>query len=355
MRHRLPILLAVLALSAMGISVAIGKPFPKRSRALVTLVTVPAAKTTSAEAEFRFKAKSRATKTSCRRDNLHYRPCRSRIKYAGLRSGDHKFIVRARLHGRTTFVRYRWKIVRAGATSAGVTPLRPPAAPVIPVTTDPQTGTATPRAQLVFADEFDGATLNAAAWGLYDSAGHGGFGLRRPSAFSLDGQGNLVVTAKMVDGKIVSGGMANRLNFTYGRVEFRVKTDPDPTGTMSGVVLTWPKHQWSPEFTENDMYETGPRVNNRSQFDSFIHFGMTTYWQKWMTHNVDPSQWHTIAMEWHPRLLEIYVDGAVAFSISDPAVIPDVLHHVSIQLDARATRTLTQPVRMYVDYLRIYQ
>lgn len=30
------------------------------------------------------------------------------------------------------------------------------------------------------------------------------------------------------------------------------------------------------------------------------------------------------------------------------------LGHAGIQLDARATRTLTQPVRMYVDYVRIY-
>ena len=60
-------------------------------------------------------------------------------------------------------------------------------------------------------------------------------------------------------------------------------------------------------------------------------------------------------MEWYPNLLEVYVDGRLGLSISDPYVIPDILHHVSIQLDARANRTLTRPVRMFVDYVRVYQ
>ena len=207
---------------------------------------------------------------------------------------------------------------------------------------------------LIFADEFNGTALDPAVWDIYDGPGHAGFGLRRPSALSLDGQGNLVVTASMADGQIVSGGMGAWQNFTYGRVEFRVRTETDPTGTVSGVVMTWPKEQWSPEFTENDIYETGPIPNNTAEFTTFIHFG-TQNWQKWKTHHVDPSQWHVVEMEWYPDLLEIYIDHVLAYRIDDPAVIPDVLHHVCIQLDARATRTLARPVRMFVDYIRVYQ
>lgn len=191
-------------------------------------------------------------------------------------------------------------------------------------------------------------------WDIYDGPGHDNNGLRSPRAFSLDGEGNLVVTGQMINGQIVSGGMGGRLDFTYGRVEFRVRTEPDPTGTMSAVVLTWPQKQWSPEFTENDIYETGIIPNNTHEFSSFIHFG-TNNWQKWFTHKVDPSQWHTVAMEWYPGLLEISVDGSVAFRITDPAVIPDVLHHVCIQLDARSTQPLSRAVRMYVDYIRVYR
>ena len=46
------------------------------------------------------------------------------------------------------------------------------------------------------------------------------------------------------------------------------------------------------------MYETGPRKNNRRAFDTFIHFGRSVYFQKLATHDIDPSRWHTIAMEW---------------------------------------------------------
>ena len=346
-RRLLGLALGALLCAVVGIVVT---PVWSASRPVVKIVKAPPARTTSTEAVFRFK--TGATRTWCRRDKQRYRRCRFGMKYSGLRPGRHSFIVRARHRGRTAFVRRNWTI-RPTARR----PRRPqPARAVASRTTDPETGAVAAGAQLIFGDEFDGTALDTQRWGLYDSPGHDGNGLRRPSAFSLDGQGNLVVTAKMVNGELVSGGMAGLLDFTYGRVEFRVKTEPDPTGTMSGVVLTWPQKQSSPEFTENDMYETGPFANNTRQFSSFIHFGAPELkWQKWITHELDPSRWRTIAMDWTRDHLEIFVDGVLTWSLTDRAVIPDVLHHVCIQLDARARRSLTQPVRMWVDYVRVYQ
>jgi len=347
--------------------------FRSPPKPLVKIVKAPPARTADRDAAFRFRTTSRAATSACKLDGRAYRPCRTRVKFTGLRIGGHKFTVRARLRGTTRFVSHRWTIRRpasaavipgasmpsnpaANAPASGTEGAAGPVGPGFGVTptTDPATGTPAPGARLIFADEFDGATLDENLWSLYDSPGHTGNGLRRPSAFSLDGQGSLVVTAKTVNGTTVSGGMAGRRQFAYGRVEFRVKAEPDPTGTMSAVVLTWPQKQRSPEFTENDMYETGSIVNNTSRFETYIHFGVQN-WQKWTTHMVDPSQWHTIAMDWKPDLLEIYVDGHVAFSISDPAVIPDILHHVTIQLDAMFPRPLARPVRMWVDYMRVYQ
>jgi hypothetical protein len=335
---------------------AVAQPILSSKRALVRIVEGPSGRTTRTDAVFHLK--SRTKLVACRRDAQRYKTCRVRVKYSGMRPGKHTFVVRARSKGKTLYARRTWTILpRPGSTPSQAVPTgssKP--APIIlaPGTAAPVAGAQGAR-KLVLSDEFDGAALDPVKWRFYNSPGHGGFGLRRPSAFSLDGQ-NLVVTAKMENGVIVSGGMANRSEFTYGRVEFRVKTEPDPSGTMSGVMLTWPQDQNrnTPEFTENDMYETGTRVNNRSQFDSFIHFGAAN-WQKWVTHEVDPAQWHVIAMEWYPNLLEIFVDGALAWSVSDPVVIADNLQHLSIQLDARATRTLKQPVRMWVDYIRVYQ
>jgi hypothetical protein len=216
------------------------------------------------------------------------------------------------------------------------------------------TTTAPPDGTLVFEDNFDGTALNTTHWSAWYSAGHGGNGLRRPSAFTV-ANGMLVVTAKMVDGKIVSGGMSHRHDQIYGRYEFRVRTEVDPTGTMSGVVMTWPKYQWSPEFTESDIYETGVAVNTRWGFKTFIHYGYSYSTQKIFSHAADASQWHTMVMDWRQSSLRIYRDGALVWTLTDTAAIPDVLHHFGIQLDARATRTLTTPVRMYVDYVRIYR
>lgn len=343
LRRRLVFLVPLTLLLCAGVSVSVA-PVWSTSRPLVKFIEGPPARTNSPDAEFRFKTK--AKRTWCRLDRLRYRRCRSRVKYSGVCRGRHTLTVRARYRGRTRFVRRHWNVRYSG---------RSPAADRPPRCSDSSAGSGRPAVRkLIFADEFNGTTLDTAAWSAYDSPGHAGNGLRRPSALSLDGQGNLVLTAKMVNGKIVSGGMSNRLQFTYGRVEFRVRTEPDPTGTMNANVLTWPQKQRSPEFTETDMYETGPHVDNRRRFDSYAHFG-TANWHKSNTHDVDPSRWHTVAMEWYPGLLQIYVDGMFAWSISDRAAIPDVLHHLCIQFDAMATRTLTKPVRMYVDWVRVYQ
>jgi beta-glucanase (GH16 family) len=207
---------------------------------------------------------------------------------------------------------------------------------------------------LVWEDDFDGTQVDPTAWTLYDGRGNGGNGLRRPSALRLDGNGRLVVTARMVDGVIVSGGMATRRHYTYGRFKFRVRTEPDPTGTTSGVVLTWPRSDNWPADGENDVYETGHAVDSRSPFHSFVHYGATNE-QYWFTHRADGARWHTMVMDWRRRAIKIYRDGKLVWTLTDAAAIPDVAHRLAIQLDPMVKRTLARPVRMYVDYVRIYR
>lgn len=57
---------------------------------------------------------------------------------------------------------------------------------------------------LNFQDDFDDTAVNQSVWAMYNSPGHAGNGLRRPEAFMVE-DGNLVVTATMKDGVIVSG------------------------------------------------------------------------------------------------------------------------------------------------------
>jgi hypothetical protein len=85
----------------------------------------------------------------------------------------------------------------------------------------------------------------------------------------------------MVNGTLVSGGLSNRIDQAYGRFEFRVRTDPDPTLTTSGVVLTWPQSQNWPIDGENNIYETTLEAD-RIPIKSFVHYGATNqqYWDR---------------------------------------------------------------------------
>jgi len=62
-----------------------------------------------------------------------------------------------------------------------------------------------------------------------------------------------------------------------------------------------------------------------------------------------------VGMDWTANAIKIYRDGVLVWTITDPAAIPDVAHHIALQLDATATRTLTRTVRMHVDYVRIWR
>lgn len=205
---------------------------------------------------------------------------------------------------------------------------------------------------LVFEDDFSGTTLNTDNWATYDSPGHAGNGLRRPEAFSVS-DGLLVVTAQMVGDNLVSGGMAHKANYKYGKFEFRVKTEPDPSEATSGVILTWPQSEKWPMDGENDMYETGTG-GVPDKFHTFIHYGTTGSTQYHYAHSADATQWHIVAMEWEAEELRMYCDGSLVWSLYDMNAIPDVPHHLCIQLDA-FKKLMTGTVKMYVDWVKIYQ
>ncbi len=205
--------------------------------------------------------------------------------------------------------------------------------------------------ELVFEENFDGTEVDTNTWNIYDGPGHNKNGLRSPRAFSVK-DGLLTVTAKMIGEDLVSGGMAHKKNYKYGKFEFRVKSDPDPSGATSAVVLTWPQSEKWPVDGENDMYETG-QSKTRDRFTTYIHYDIKNY-QKQFIHNVDAKEWHTVAMEWSEDEIKMYVDGNCHWVLRDKEAIPDVAHHICIQLDAFRT-SMTGETKMYVDWVKIYQ
>ncbi|MGJ1525547.1 glycoside hydrolase family 16 protein [Sphingobacterium spiritivorum] len=213
--------------------------------------------------------------------------------------------------------------------------------------------TVVPEWELKFEENFDGDAVNLADWYIYNSAGHNGNGLRRPSAFAV-ADGILTVTAQMVDNILISGGMAHKINYKYGKFEARVRADDDPSIATSAVLLTWPQSERWPIDGENDFYET--TTNRRQSFHSYIHYGSTyaTKKQYHKEHKFDAKEWQVVAMEWEAEHIKIYVNGELQWTLSDKKAIPHVPHHLCIQLDA-FKRQMGSPVRMQVDWVKVYQ
>jgi len=208
-----------------------------------------------------------------------------------------------------------------------------------------------PKWNLIFQDDFNDSTLNHSFWSPYTSPGQEGNGLRRPEAFSLK-DGNLVVTAAMIDSNLVSGGMAQNINQTFGKFEFKVRVEKDSSDAMSAVVLTWPQSERWPMDGENDIYETGTD-GDRHAFYTNIHYGTSANTQHSFVHDADASSWHIMAMEWTSEYIKIFRDSTLVWTLSDRNAIPSVNHHLCIQLDAFKP-SIGKPVHMFVDWVKIY-
>jgi beta-glucanase (GH16 family) len=220
---------------------------------------------------------------------------------------------------------------------------------------------------LIFEDNFNGTAVDTTKWNLYNGAGHAGNGLRRPSQCTTDGSGLLVLTAQAkvdpADGvlKTWSCGMSTRYptygSTTYGAFESRVRCEADPSATMSCLTLTWPDAGGNSLNGELDWYETGTDTD-RIPFKAFLHWPNCpsgTTCQTAFTYNADGKQWHDMRMEWGPNRIDLYMDGVLVGSETNPDHIPDVPHHAVAQLDARKSAPVPAPVHEYVDYIRVYK
>jgi len=203
--------------------------------------------------------------------------------------------------------------------------------------------------QLASADYFSGTKVDLTRWSVYNGTGNQGHGLRRPAQVTVS-NGRLVITARMINGVLNSGGLAHRTNRAYGRFEFQARTDADPSAATSGTILTWPESGSLLRDGENDIYETGS-ASSRNPFYSFIHFGTQQYN---VIHGASATQWHKMVLDWEPTVMRIYRDGVLVRTITNTSAIPDSRHHLAIQLDA-VKNWMSSTVRMYVEYVRIYR
>jgi len=204
---------------------------------------------------------------------------------------------------------------------------------------------------LKFEDNFDGVKVDESIWGIYNGgAGPLGIGLTKKEAFTVENGLLVVSTFKDQNGVIISGGMAHYANYLYGRIEFKVKMDSDPLQSVGGVILTWPKGGNWPIDGEMDIYECAVKDNT---FSTFIHYGADNSKVQYR-HDVDKTEWHIIRIDWFEDALFLFRDGVKVWELKDKAAIPKVMHHLCIQAGPNKP-TMGDPVRMYVDWVKIYQ
>jgi len=204
---------------------------------------------------------------------------------------------------------------------------------------------------LTFSDEFDADGIDDDRWIVFDSPDRNGNGVRRPEAITV-ADGLLVITGGLVENEVVAGAMASRHQQLYGRFEARVRTETDPSETMSGLVATWPAGNEHPEGGENVLYDT-LTSSNREPFYSYIHHPDST--REEIVHNTGGEEWHELAMEWTPDAVTILRDGEIVGTVTEPDAIAGTPHVVTLQLVANRAEMGENVVRMFVDWVRVYR
>jgi hypothetical protein len=210
-------------------------------------------------------------------------------------------------------------------------------------------------AAVVYATDF--AALDD-DWHVYHSDGHAGRGLRRPSAVTIEADGEaegasvLRITARMGDGdeagELVSGGLALDRPRTFGTYTFRMRVGPDPDEATSGVAILWPSSDRWPEDGELDLVETWANRATRTPVETNIHSLASDAAPPYdeaddrllsVRHEgVDGTAWHIYRFEWRADRLVMTIDGgAPRVLTTDPTRIPVSDMVPTFQLDAFPT------------------
>jgi hypothetical protein len=200
--------------------------------------------------------------------------------------------------------------------------------------------------KVVAGDEFNyRGKPKSSKWSIYHSRGHDGRGLRRASAWNVNGSVATVTGST----KGVTGGMSSRYNQKYGRWEARMKTNRRDAQYHPNILL-WPQYK-ARSCPEVNFAES---TNDTRRIKFFLHYGCKPS-QTQASKVIDMTQWHNYAVEWTPRHITGYIDGVVWFRDTNRGHLPPGKMHASAQLDwfpsGRAPRVST----MSIDWMRIYK
>ena len=231
--------------------------------------------------------------------------------------------------------------------------------------------------QLVFSDEFEGATLDTAKWGT-TMAFAGIHGPRYHNEYYLsytcdddavvaDGVLHLRTQRRTVQGAEKPGvfnytqgyvSTDNKFSFTHGYIEIRAKY-PGGKGLWPCLWLM-PQHQgWPPEFDIAEYYAGRRMMHHGLAYGDLYNSKWDSIWDDKTDFE---SDWRTYALEWMPGRAVWSVDGVVRKTIEADYIPAGAMylilsngvssvHGPSGEPDA----STVFPNSFAIDYVRIYQ
>jgi beta-glucanase (GH16 family) len=220
--------------------------------------------------------------------------------------------------------------------------------------------------RLVWADEFDGKTLDRTKW-KYRGLGQRGDAINDKSSVYLDGRGHLVIEARWVDDKIYAGIIDTEGLFEtrYGYFECRAKLP-----MIAGI---WPAF-WLQSSSNKDDTEPATAGAEIDIFEYFHHERRDTvshslHWGGYgRTHRVagpvlGPMKktldgYHVFGLEWTPDSYSTFVDGVKTYSGNTLiSGVPEFIV-LSLEVNKQVAGPLDRrnlPGKFIIDYVRVYK
>lgn len=231
--------------------------------------------------------------------------------------------------------------------------------------------TAAPGQELIWSDEFDGASLNTGIWN-YEKGNNNGWGNNELEYYTSDAanvsvkDGYLQISAinspnynssgfNYTSARITTQG---KYSFTYGKVEIRAKVPGDngtwPALWMLGSSITttpWPK------CGEIDIMEMGT-LTGLDNILSSLHWGGDVS----NSRNVQgaSTDFHLYTLDWRADHIAFYIDNTLLYSQPNNSSLPfnsDFFFICNVAVGGNMggnTISLSSGSTMFVDYIRVY-
>lgn len=235
-----------------------------------------------------------------------------------------------------------------------------------------------PDRQLVWSDDFNGTagTLpDASKWG-FDLGNNNGWGnhelenyTNNPENVSLDGKGNLVITAIKNGNSYTSARINTKGKFSqaYGRFEARLKTPYGP-GIWPAFWMLGANGETWPQCGEIDIMELkgqAPSTINGTIHGPGYSAGQAISASHTLQNNRFDLDYHVFAVEWTENQIDFFVDGYL-YNRIEKSDVPGqwvydhpffLLLNVAVGGDYVGFPTAQTPFpqKMTIDYVRVYQ